>query len=121
MNTSAAAEVKISSVAHMIAIVRLRKADPHAALLVEVLGIKIEDAQDQSIEARLRILRQINAALLVTREWGRSKNWLYDVNRHLNIKKAWEVELTALGERLWTLDDRQIVEAQKALNEAQAA
>ena len=104
--------------ARMIQMVRLRKTDPHAALLVDVLGIKIADAQDESISNRLRILRQLNAALLVMREWGRNGNWLYDVNRHLNIKAAWNAELTALSGRLWTMDDEQIVAAQAVLNQA---
>ncbi len=100
---------------------KLRRTDPHAALLAGTLAIKIEDALDQSIGNRLGILRKLNAALDVERERGKSRSWLYDVNRHVNIALLWEHELVTLSGRLWTLDDQQIGEVKAFLDEAQAA
>jgi hypothetical protein len=104
--------------ARMIEMARLRRADPHTALIVETLGISIADAQDQSIWNRLFILRSIDAAFAVMRKWKAEGSWLYDVNRWHNLDKLWKDELTALSERLWTLAPEEVAGTQAFLKEA---
>jgi len=66
--------------------------------LAQLLGIRVDEAADLSLSARLRIIARLKAARRVEIARGRSGSWLYDVNRHLNLCAALRQEYEALAD-----------------------
>jgi hypothetical protein len=103
------------SIVNRIAVMNaLKKADPHAELIVRLLKIKPEQAQERSLIARLDIASKLAIALRVERTRGKSGHYLYDVNRHINLIQALRVELKGLDAAATFEKESLIAEAKQA-------
>lgn len=102
---------------HMIDMARLRLEKPSVALIVDTLGIPQSAAEDQSIVARLTILRRINAAMEQMQRWKDTGSYLYDVNRWHNLDALWDAELSTISSQLKNLTPEELGDVQAALNE----
>jgi hypothetical protein len=87
----------MTSVATRIMIADLRKTNPHAAMLIELLGIARLKALSQDFDTRLEFVTKLRLALKNERARGKSGSFYYDVNRHINLIVALRNELAGLA------------------------
>lgn len=88
---------KISSNSSFTSLSRI-KAFEREIELPKLIGLWPSDLRDYSAEGTAKLISLLRKALRIERQRGRSGHWTYDLNRHLALCEALQIEKARLRE-----------------------
>jgi hypothetical protein len=68
--------------------------------LSRLLALWPHELEDESAEARLRVLGRLRKALRAERRRGLAGHWTYDLARHIELLRLYRAELAILAHQL---------------------
>jgi hypothetical protein len=68
--------------------------------LSRLLALWPHELEDESAEARLRVLDRLRKALRAERQRGLAGHWTYDLARHIELLRLYRAELAILAHQL---------------------